>query len=128
LLQAEVAAIGSTVVCTICQTTMVVPDMPAPLREPDSLPTVPDPAVHRSRRPFAAPGQQKRKLPSQYYIKKGKTKSGPYTSRELRELAASGKLLPTDRIWKKGFRRWRRAAKARGLFPGSGKLPKPPTV
>jgi hypothetical protein len=41
---------------------------------------------------------------------------GPITVSELRQLAASGELLPTDRVRKEGMERWVKARAVKGLF------------
>jgi DNA-directed RNA polymerase subunit RPC12/RpoP len=45
---------------------------------------------------------------------------GPVSSREMRQLAADGKLAPTDRVWREGLAEWIPAAKLKGLFPIDG--------
>ncbi len=41
---------------------------------------------------------------------------GPITGSELKQLAASGKLKPTDVIWKQGMANWISAGSTKGLF------------
>jgi hypothetical protein len=41
---------------------------------------------------------------------------GPCTSRELKELASTGQLLPTDRVLKDGMERAVKARRVKGLF------------
>ena len=50
-----------------------------------------------------------------YFMKSGR-KIGPLSSKTIVELAASGKLLPTDRIQKKGAASWQEASSVKGLF------------
>ena len=48
---------------------------------------------------------------------------GPYTPKELKRLAATGKLLPTDRVKKSGMERMVIARRVRGLFvPPAGQV------
>jgi hypothetical protein len=46
-----------------------------------------------------------------------RTKSGPVSSAEIRALAKSGELQPTDKVWRKGMAQWVLASKIKGLFP-----------
>jgi hypothetical protein len=40
---------------------------------------------------------------------------GPVSTDQLKELAQTGALLPTDTVWTEGFTTWRRASNAKGL-------------
>jgi hypothetical protein len=53
----------------------------------------------------------------QWFYMKGKQKHGPVNAATLRELAANGALLPTDRIWREGLSGWVSASQAKSLFP-----------
>ncbi|MDD3585578.1 MAG: GYF domain-containing protein [Thermoguttaceae bacterium] len=55
----------------------------------------------------------------QWYYMKADTKErfGPFSDAELKQEAASGKLLPTDFIWRQGMQKAALASKVRGLFP-----------
>jgi hypothetical protein len=53
-----------------------------------------------------------------YYTKDGRTRVGPVATDQLRTLAESRALLPTDMVMREGMRRWLPAAKIKGLFPG----------
>jgi len=63
-----------------------------------------------------------------YYSKDGE-KQGPVTSKQLKELAASGQLQPTDSVWKEGMKEWAEAKAVKGLFaadkPADPLLPPP---
>ena len=54
-------------------------------------------------------------------------KNGPVESTEIHALARSGRLLPTDLIWKEGLADWVEARKVKGLFP-DGPPALPPRV
>src|SRR5688572_2231116 len=54
-----------------------------------------------------------------YYTSEGKQME-PVTAPELKQLAASGLLKPTDMVWKEGMPKWVRASSAQGLFDESG--------
>lgn len=49
---------------------------------------------------------------------------GPLTAEQIRSLATSGQLKPTDHIWKEGMSEWASASSVKGLFPQSP--PSPP--
>ena len=51
-----------------------------------------------------------------YYTSDGQTNVGPVTTDELRRLARTGKLAPTDMVQMAGVPKWVPAAKVKGLF------------
>src|SRR6202790_5449538 len=54
-----------------------------------------------------------------YYYSRDAQRFGPVSTEQLRELAASGQLEPTDMIWKEGMADWVPAARLKGLFPAA---------
>jgi hypothetical protein len=52
-----------------------------------------------------------------WYYAEGKRKRGPFSSSQLRQLVASGSVIPQTMVLKNGARRWVRASSIRGLFP-----------
>lgn len=63
-----------------------------------------------------------------HYAHDGK-QLGPVSSEELRRLAASGQLQPTDLIWKNGMANWAPASRLKGLFPqATSTKPGPPPL
>lgn len=54
---------------------------------------------------------------SAWYYARGGVQFGPFRTRQLKELAAIGELLPTDMIWKEGLASWVPAGKTQNLFP-----------
>ena len=52
---------------------------------------------------------------AQWFYKQDGTQCGPYTESEIAELAANGKLLPTDRVWYEGMKTWQAAHKVREI-------------
>jgi hypothetical protein len=52
-----------------------------------------------------------------YYLRKRGVRSGRVWTSDLKDLAASGQLEPTDYVWKEGLRNWIEARKVKGLFP-----------
>lgn len=53
----------------------------------------------------------------QWFFSTDGHRQGPYTSRELRAAADSGRLGPDDMVWKEGMPNWLKAKKIKGLFP-----------
>jgi GYF domain 2 len=53
----------------------------------------------------------------EYYYSQAGQRLGPVPGEQLKQLAASGHLQPTDLIWKEGMSGWVAAAKVKGLFP-----------
>jgi hypothetical protein len=56
-------------------------------------------------------------MADQWYYATGERRFGPFSARQLRALAASGKILPTDTIWKAGIEKGVPASKVKNLFP-----------
>jgi hypothetical protein len=51
-----------------------------------------------------------------YYTNQGQ-QMGPVTTSQLKELAATQRLQPTDLVWREGLPKWVPASTAKGLFP-----------
>ncbi len=54
-----------------------------------------------------------------WYTKNGE-RQGPVSSSQLKQLAQSGELLPTDMVFKEGGTEWKLATTVSNLFPASG--------
>ena len=63
-----------------------------------------------------------------FYTRDGKTKSGPVSSAQLKALVRSGRLLPTDVVWRPGMCRWIPASGVKGLFSSASAAAKPPPL
>jgi|SRR5579862_4296321 len=59
----------------------------------------------------------------QFYVERGAKKAGPFSTAQLKGLAASGRLQPTDAIWKEGMDKPVLAAKVKNLFPAPPEAP-----
>src|SRR5690242_15996402 len=90
---------GAVVACPRCQTQVRVPS-PQVASQP-AVPASP-PA------PAAAPA-------SWYYSRAGE-RHGPFTTAQLKQLAQTGELQPTDSVWKEGMPNWKQASEVKGLF------------
>jgi hypothetical protein len=53
---------------------------------------------------------------SEWHYSKNNQQLGPVTSTQLRQLAGSGQIHPTDMVWKDGMPDWVPAGKIKGLF------------
>jgi hypothetical protein len=62
-----------------------------------------------------------------YYTSEGRQME-PVSSAELKRLAASGLLKPTDMVWQEGMPKWIRASNAPGLFSEEGVTAKAPAA
>lgn len=51
-----------------------------------------------------------------WFVGRAGERSGPFTAQTLRDMAASGRLAPTDLVWQEGMANWVAAAAIRGLF------------
>jgi hypothetical protein len=56
-------------------------------------------------------------MASSWFYTRGGKKEGPVSSKELKNLADSGQLQPTDYVWKEGMTLWTPATRIKGLFP-----------
>ena len=56
-------------------------------------------------------------MTQQWFYSKHGQQQGPVSSEQLKQLAASGQLQPTDLVWKDGMGQWVEARKVKGLFP-----------
>ena len=54
-----------------------------------------------------------------WFVGRGGERSGPFAADALREMAASGRLAPTDLVWSEGMAVWAPAASLPGLFTTS---------
>lgn len=70
---------------------------------------------------------------TRWYYEKGGERQGPVAEEQLKELAASGQLQPTNLVWRKGMAEWQPARSVNGLDWPRPKLedvppPLPPAV
>jgi hypothetical protein len=56
-------------------------------------------------------------MADQWYFAKGQDKFGPFTALEMREHAVSGRIQPTDMVWKEGVATGVPAGRVKNLFP-----------
>ena len=78
----------------------------------------PDEVSHKAAQPVSTPEPQSQPTPAQWYYTCNGQQQGPVTVPFLKEKAASGELLPTDRLWKDGLKDWIAAKSLPGLkFP-----------
>jgi hypothetical protein len=56
-------------------------------------------------------------MAGQFYFARHGEQFGPFSAAQLKELAASGKLQPTDSVWKEGMTKRVIATKVKDLFP-----------
>ena len=66
--------------------------------------------------------------PQQWFFSKDGYRQGPFTSKQLRAEAATGRLTPDDMVWKEGMAKWAKASKVRGLFASAVETPAPEPV
>src|ERR1700687_447219 len=64
----------------------------------------------------------------QWYYGRSENKLGPYSSRELRDLAIAGTIRPTDTVWKAGIEKGVAADKVKNLFAPTPADAVPPPV
>jgi hypothetical protein len=66
-------------------------------------------------------------MASEWFIQRGGSQTGPYSSQQLRQLANGGKLSPDDLIRKSDMKDWVAARTAKGLFSTTAATPTPST-
>ena len=67
-------------------------------------------------------------MSAQWYYMLGEKKLGPVTAGQLKQLAQTGQLQPTDQVWKDGMKSWVPAEKVKGLIQTTPlPIPKPKT-
>lgn len=59
-----------------------------------------------------------------YYTEQGQP-FGPVSPEQLKELVKSGRLQPSDLVWKVGMAKWLAASQVKGLFPETTQAPVP---
>lgn len=62
-----------------------------------------------------------------FYAQNG-LKFGPVDAAMLRQMAGSGKLSPTDLVWREGMSGWAAGSRVKGLFPESVLAMSPPPL
>lgn len=64
-------------------------------------------------------------MADQWYVGRNGQKAGPYSTEQLKQMAAAGQLAPSDMLWKQGLEAWVPLSKVKGLLPagGGGTLP-----
>ena len=58
-------------------------------------------------------------MPTEWFYSKSGQQLGPIPSEQLKQLATSGQLQPSDLVWKDGMGQWVESRKIKGLFPHS---------
>lgn len=64
-------------------------------------------------------------MADQWYVGRSGQKTGPYSTEQLRQLAAAGQLVASDLLWKEGLQAWVPMTQVKGLLPAAdgGTLP-----
>ncbi|MFN9369246.1 MAG: RDD family protein [Planctomycetia bacterium] len=64
-------------------------------------------------------------MEDQWYVGRKGQRSGPYTTGQLKQMAAAGQLVHSDLLWKQGLEQWVPLTKVKGLLPvnAAGTLP-----
>ncbi len=63
-----------------------------------------------------------------HYTRDGKKKIGPFSFEQMKDLAKSGTLLPSDMVMKDGTDKWKPASEVQKFFPASGSASPPPPL
>jgi uncharacterized RDD family membrane protein YckC len=56
-------------------------------------------------------------MADQWYVGRNGQKAGPYSTEQLRRMAAAGQLVPSDLLWKQGLETWVPCSNVKGLLP-----------
>jgi hypothetical protein len=66
-------------------------------------------------------------MSQQFFVRRGNQEQGPFTPEQLKQLAATGKLVASDLVRTSEKLEWRQAGSVKGLFPpASPRSPVPP--
>lgn len=65
-------------------------------------------------------------MASSWHVARNDNQHGPYSSKQLQEMAQAGELSPTDIVWREGLKDWISASQVKGLFSASQILEKVP--
>lgn len=66
-------------------------------------------------------------MPSAWYVSINGESQGPFADAQLRELVSTGRLGPSDLVWRDGMAEWVGAGTLKGLFPSGATPPPLPT-
>ena len=61
-----------------------------------------------------------------WYIARDKKKLGPYPTQQMKAMAGTGQLLPSDMVLQDGSTQWKPASQVQEFFPASGSASPPP--
>ena len=64
-------------------------------------------------------------MATRYFVARGEQEYGPFTSADLRAMAARGKLQPSDAIWPEGSEQRIPASRVKNLFPETAPATEP---
>src|SRR5687767_5443121 len=64
-------------------------------------------------------------MPTEWFYGKGGQQFGPVDGAQLKQLAVSGQLQPTDLVWKQEMQDWAQASTIKALFSEVGPPPLP---
>ncbi len=56
-------------------------------------------------------------MASNWHILRAGQQTGPFSSKQLKDFVASGRVEATDMVWKEGMSEWVAASRIKGLFP-----------
>lgn len=62
-------------------------------------------------------------MSDQWLYTKGGKQTGPVSGTDLRRLASTGQLSPSDQVWKEGMPNWVRVETIKGLFVAANAVP-----
>jgi len=67
-------------------------------------------------------------MDTQWYYTNQAQRLGPVSPEQLKQLVVSGRLQPSDMVWKEGMTQWAPASRVKGLFPAEtlASAPEPP--
>lgn len=68
---------------------------------------------------------ESRAMSQEWYYARGEQKRGPIALEQLRALARSGELAPTDLVWTEGMGDWQAASSVKDLMPTARSTPPP---
>ncbi len=107
------------------QTKVLPAPQPIAPKTDDGIEVVEDAAPHAEPKPVVDDGFEvvEDAPPDKWYIARNKKRHGPITWKQVQDLAATGKLQPTDMLLQEGSKKWSAASSIPGLFHGKEASP-----
>jgi DNA-directed RNA polymerase subunit M/transcription elongation factor TFIIS len=110
ILQVEDKQAGQVIACSTCKTSLRLPKAPALFTSTQAASTTQSPTPESKKATKGVAPADK------WFVARRKKKDGPFTLNQLKQLASTGNLKPTDMVLKEGCAKWLPAGEIKELF------------